>query len=360
MPAPSIPRASSPPRGSTRWRCRRSEDAFVDALFADVVRARRAADDGPLPARLSRRQPRALRARPAHVRRPAAALRQHALDAGRGRPRHDPAHRRRRAGDLSAAVSASTRRCAGSSGSTSPITARCASSSTAPRATSAHAVLIDCHSMPSTSVDRDDGAKADIVLGDRYGTSCAPALTDLVEVALRGRGYAVVRNKPYAGGFITEHYGEPALGRHALQIEINRALYMDERTLARSGRLSTPSPPICKRRLRGGHGRDRGRAERRTASPPSSRPPAGQKRAAPRVRPKSREETPKEGSDTATPIAIPHCTIIRAPHKMQDGCQAWIPCDLAHIWPKTRRDRLRRDASNAGGADQRALLRSAA
>ena len=56
-------------------------------------------------------------------------------------------------------------------------------------------------------------------------------LTDLVESALRGRGYAVVRNKPYAGGFITEHYGEPARGRHALQIEINRALYMDERTL---------------------------------------------------------------------------------------------------------------------------------
>src|SRR3954454_15187746 len=95
-----------------------------------------------------------------------------------------------------------------------------------------HAVLIDCHSMPSTSLARDDAVKADIVLGVRYGTSCATALTDLVEVALRERGYAVVRNKPYAGGFITEHYGEPALGRHALQIEISRSLYMDERTLA--------------------------------------------------------------------------------------------------------------------------------
>jgi N-formylglutamate amidohydrolase len=94
-----------------------------------------------------------------------------------------------------------------------------------------HAVLIDCHSMPSTSVSRDEGAKADIVLGDRYGTSCATLLIDLVEAALRGRGYTVVRNKPYAGGFITEHYGEPALGRHALQIEINRALYMDERNM---------------------------------------------------------------------------------------------------------------------------------
>ncbi len=85
--------------------------------------------------------------------------------------------------------------------------------------------------MPSSSVSREDGAKADIVLGDRYGTSCASLLIELVEAALRGRGYTVVRNKPYAGGFITEHYGEPALGRHALQIEINRALYMDERSM---------------------------------------------------------------------------------------------------------------------------------
>jgi N-formylglutamate amidohydrolase len=96
-----------------------------------------------------------------------------------------------------------------------------------------HAVLIDCHSMPSTSLSREDGAKADIVLGDRYATSCATALTDCVELALRERGYAVVRNKPYAGGFITEHYGEPTLGRHALQIEVNRALYMDERSYSR-------------------------------------------------------------------------------------------------------------------------------
>ncbi|MBB3021440.1 N-formylglutamate amidohydrolase [Microvirga lupini] len=96
-----------------------------------------------------------------------------------------------------------------------------------------HSVLIDCHSMPSSSVSREDGIKADIVLGDRYGTSCATLLIDLVEAALRGRGYTVVRNKPYAGGFITEHYGEPALGRHALQIEINRALYMDERSMAK-------------------------------------------------------------------------------------------------------------------------------
>jgi len=93
------------------------------------------------------------------------------------------------------------------------------------------AVLVDCHSMPSTAGTKDERPRADVVLGDRYGTSCAPVLTDLIEAALRGRGYTVIRNKPYAGGFITEHYGEPALGRHALQIEINRAIYMDERTL---------------------------------------------------------------------------------------------------------------------------------
>ena len=97
-----------------------------------------------------------------------------------------------------------------------------------------YAVLIDCHSMPSSSISRDETAKADIVLGDRYGTSCAGILTDLVDAALRRRGYSVVRNKPYAGGFITEHYGEPALGRHALQIEINRALYMDERSMTKT------------------------------------------------------------------------------------------------------------------------------
>ncbi len=97
-----------------------------------------------------------------------------------------------------------------------------------------HVVLIDCHSMPSTSLNREDLVRADIVLGDRYGTSCGGLLTDLVDSALRHRGYVVVRNKPYAGGFITEHYGAPALGRHSLQIEVNRALYMDERTLEQS------------------------------------------------------------------------------------------------------------------------------
>ena len=93
-------------------------------------------------------------------------------------------------------------------------------------------LLIDCHSMPSSSLGRDNDARADFVLGDRFGTACEPALIDAFEAAFRARGFRVVRNKPYAGGFITEHYGEPNIGRHALQIEINRALYMNEASLA--------------------------------------------------------------------------------------------------------------------------------
>ncbi len=94
------------------------------------------------------------------------------------------------------------------------------------------AILIDCHSMPSSSFGKDEPARADVVLGDRYGTSCSGLITDALENELRSRGLSVLRNKPYAGGFITEHYGRPARDRHAVQIEINRALYMDERTLA--------------------------------------------------------------------------------------------------------------------------------
>jgi N-formylglutamate deformylase len=90
------------------------------------------------------------------------------------------------------------------------------------------AVLIDCHSMPSASLPSERHSRPDIVLGDRYGTSCSPVLTDVVEHTLRQMGYRVHRNKPYAGGYITESYGNPQAGMHALQIEINRALYMDE------------------------------------------------------------------------------------------------------------------------------------
>src|SRR6195256_3965900 len=96
------------------------------------------------------------------------------------------------------------------------------------------AMLIDCHSMPSTAGAKDDRPRADIVLGDRYGTSCVPVVAETIEQTLRDRGYVVSRNKPYAGGFITEHYGNPAVGLHAIQLELNRALYMDERRYERA------------------------------------------------------------------------------------------------------------------------------
>jgi len=96
------------------------------------------------------------------------------------------------------------------------------------------AVLIDCHSMPSMAGAKDDRPRADIVLGDRYGTSCVPIVAEVIDATFRELGYAVSRNKPYAGGFITEHYGNPAAGLHSIQIEINRALYMDERRYERS------------------------------------------------------------------------------------------------------------------------------
>jgi N-formylglutamate amidohydrolase len=96
------------------------------------------------------------------------------------------------------------------------------------------AVLIDCHSMPSTTAAKEERPRADVVLGDRYGTSCAPAVSETVEETLRSVGYSTSRNKPYAGGFITEHYGNPAAGLHSIQLELNRALYMDERRYERS------------------------------------------------------------------------------------------------------------------------------
>ena len=94
------------------------------------------------------------------------------------------------------------------------------------------AILIDCHSMPSTSMARPgSGIRPDIVLGDRFGASCDARVTRVVRDTIADLGLHVQLNRPYAGGFITEHYGRPYEGVHALQIEINRALYLDEVTL---------------------------------------------------------------------------------------------------------------------------------
>jgi len=98
------------------------------------------------------------------------------------------------------------------------------------------AVIIDCHSMPSLggAPFRHGDRPIDFVLGDRYGASCTGSLTALVEQVLAKAGYVVSRNSPYAGGFVAATYGRPQSGVHVLQIEINRALYLDEKRLTRT------------------------------------------------------------------------------------------------------------------------------
>lgn len=97
------------------------------------------------------------------------------------------------------------------------------------------AVLVDCHSMPSANLVAAPAARRpDIILGDRFGCSCDRRLTERLQDLLENQGLRVVLNRPYAGGYITEHYGRPGNGWHALQIEINRSLYMDERAYARN------------------------------------------------------------------------------------------------------------------------------
>jgi N-formylglutamate amidohydrolase len=86
------------------------------------------------------------------------------------------------------------------------------------------AVLLDCHSMPPRDLS---GEQPPVVLGDRHGSSIDPVLTDAAEQAVREAGYEVARNHPYAGGHITERHGRPAEGIHALQLEIDRSIYLD-------------------------------------------------------------------------------------------------------------------------------------
>lgn len=98
------------------------------------------------------------------------------------------------------------------------------------------AILVDGHSMPSVGRQghADPGSRrADIVPGDRVGTSCAPALSHVVGEHFRKHGLSVAFNEPYRGGFITAHHGRPADGVHAIQIEMRRDLYMTESTFTR-------------------------------------------------------------------------------------------------------------------------------
>ena len=101
-----------------------------------------------------------------------------------------------------------------------------------------YAVLVDCHSMPSASVTFPASARPEFILGDRFGGSCDFRVTRCAREAISDLKYQVQLNRPYAGGFITEHYGRPAENLHAIQIEINRGLYLNERTLERGRKFT--------------------------------------------------------------------------------------------------------------------------
>jgi N-formylglutamate amidohydrolase len=95
-------------------------------------------------------------------------------------------------------------------------------------------LLLDCHSMPATGGQQSRAKTADVVIGDRYGAACPEEITSFIEKLFRAEGLSVVRNAPYAGGFITQNYGCSTLGQNAIQIELSRALYMNETTLAKT------------------------------------------------------------------------------------------------------------------------------
>ncbi|MFH5927520.1 N-formylglutamate amidohydrolase [Roseomonas xinghualingensis] len=98
-------------------------------------------------------------------------------------------------------------------------------------------LLIDCHSMPS--LPGEPGRTADMILGDAHGTAAAPRATRMLEEALTELGYRLRRNDPYAGGYVTRHYGRPREGVHVIQLEIARSLYMDERRIQRLPGIET-------------------------------------------------------------------------------------------------------------------------
>jgi N-formylglutamate amidohydrolase len=103
-------------------------------------------------------------------------------------------------------------------------------------------LLVDCHSMPASAtahVTPPGGGPVDVVLGDRFGASCAEDISAFIEERLTRHGLRVLRNKPYAGGFITQNHGAPHRGQHALQVEVNRGLYMNETSLEKTRDFQT-------------------------------------------------------------------------------------------------------------------------
>lgn len=99
------------------------------------------------------------------------------------------------------------------------------------------AVLVDCHSMPSVALRNamaPGGRRPDIILGNRYGASASKQVFDVIESSFKNQGFIVGRNAPFAGGHITQKYGLPSKGQHVVQVEINRALYMDEKHIEKT------------------------------------------------------------------------------------------------------------------------------
>jgi N-formylglutamate deformylase len=100
------------------------------------------------------------------------------------------------------------------------------------------AVLIDCHSMPHEAMDgvaRAGVRRPDVVLGDRFGAAASGDVVDRIEAAFASAGFIVTRNAPFAGAYITQAYGKPAQGQHAVQVEIDRSLYMNEQLIRPNG-----------------------------------------------------------------------------------------------------------------------------
>jgi len=104
------------------------------------------------------------------------------------------------------------------------------------------AILIDCHSMPHEAMDsvaRSGVRRPDVVLGDRFGAAAGEQIVDRIEEAFYDAGLVVTRNTPFAGAYITQHYGRPSNGHHAVQVEIDRSLYMDEQSIRPNSRFRT-------------------------------------------------------------------------------------------------------------------------
>lgn len=96
------------------------------------------------------------------------------------------------------------------------------------------AVLVDCHSMPHEALDNlhtTNGKRPEIVLGDRFGSSASGEIVEQIEAAFASAGFTVSRNAPFAGAYVTQHYGRLGRNQHAVQIEIDRSIYMDEKLI---------------------------------------------------------------------------------------------------------------------------------